>query len=788
MVAALHQKLRRELWQLKSQMLSIALVVATGVMTVITMRGGYESLVTAQRDYYQQTRFADVWVSVRRAPDSLLPQLARVPGVALVDTRISRMATLDLPDIDAPAIGRFVSLPEQGRPLLNDIVIQQGRYPDHAASDEVLINKKFATARQLGPGDSIRAIINGRARELDIVGTAISPEHVYAMPPGALMPDDQRYGILWMGERALEAAWDMDGAFNEAFFRLTPDANTMEVISAVNGLLDPFGSQGAYTRRDQPSHLILQGELDQNRVMGTAIPAVFLGIAVFLLHLVLSRLITTQRSEIAVLKAFGYYDSEVGTHYFLFAVAAVLAGIAIGGVGGIALGQAYIGIYQQYFDFPDLAYRTSWQLLLAAAAINLLGAVSGAISAVLKAARLPPAEAMRPQAPATYRAGSIERLGLTKQLPASARMILRNIERKPWQTLLSTIGVAFSVAILVIGFFMFDGIRYLMTVQFQEIQREDVAVTFYESQSDSVMHELWRLPGVTHAEPIRSAPARLVSSHLHRDIGITGLPPDNQLRRLIARGGLQQPLPPEGLVVSRLLAQRLDISIGDMLQVQMLEGQRRKTNVVVGGIVDDYMGINAYMSLSALDDLSGQQHLVNGALLSVQDDQRDALYRTLKAMPLVAGVASPEDTLRSFEQEMAQSIFVSVGFLVGFASVIAVGVIYNGARIALSERGRELASLRVMGFHHREVARLLLGEQALITLAAIPLGWLIGYALAWAVVQGMQTDLFRLPYVVNVDTLWYSAGIIVIAAISSALAVRRRLDRFDLISVLKTRE
>ena len=260
------------------------------------------------------------------------------------------------------------------------------------------------------------------------------------------------------------------------------------------------------------------------------------------------------------------------------------------------------------------------------------------------------------------------------------------------------------------------------------------------------------------------------------------------MRRLIASSGLDQPLPPEGLVVSRLLAERLGIAVGDVLDVRMLEGQRHRGRVVVGGIVDDFMGINAYMNLTALDTLSGQQQLISGALLSVSSDQRTILYRTLKQAPMVAGVASPDDSLQSFEQEMAQGIFVSVGFLVGFASVIAVGVIYNGARIALSERGRELASLRVMGFHRREVALLLLGEQALITLIAIPLGWLLGYTLAWAVVQGMQTDLFRLPYVVNYDTWWYSAAIVVIAAAGSAVAVRRRLDRFDLISVLKTRE
>lgn len=788
MVNAIHQKLLREVWQLKSQMLSIALVVATGIMSVVTMRGSYESLVIAQQDYYQQTRFADVWVSLRRAPKTILDHISNLPGVALADARITQMATLDLPGLDAPAIGRFVSLPEHGRPVLNDIVLQQGRHIDHSQPDEVLVNEKFALARQLGPGDSVRAIINGRARDLDIVGTAISPEHMYAVPPGSLMPDDNRYGIIWMSERALGPAWDMDGAFNEAYVKLSPEADPLAVVDSLNTLLSPYGGLGAYPRRDQPSHMIMQGELDQNRVMGTAIPAVFLSVAVFLLHLVLSRLITTQRGEIAVLKAFGYHDHEIGSHYLLFAMAAVASGILLGAVGGIWLGQAYINIYQLYFDLPGLVYHTSGSLLFLAAAISLVGACIGALSAVLKAVRLPPAEAMRPEAPPDFKPGWLEKAGIANLLPSSGRMILRSLERKPWQMLLSSLGVAFSVAILVIGFFMFDGVRHLMTVQFQEIQREDVSVTFYEQQSDRVLEELWRMPGVTRVEPIRTAPVRLSHQHLSRDTAITGLSADSALRRLVSSTEKEHPLPAQGMVLSRLLAERLQAEVGDTVQVQMLEGQRQQSSALISGIIDDFMGVNAYMNLQALDALTGEHHLVSGALLAAKGEQREALYQTLKQTPQVSGVAAPADMLASFENEMARSIFISVGFLVGFASVIAVGVIYNGARIALSERGRELASLRVMGFHRQEVAALLLGEQAIITLLAIPLGWLLGYGLAWAVSQSMQTDLYRLPYIVNTDTWLYSGLITILAAAASAVAVRRRLDRFDLISVLKTRE
>jgi putative ABC transport system permease protein len=785
---ALNRKLLRECWHLKGQMLSIALVVATGIMTVVTMRGSYESLVEAQQRYYNQMRFADVWTSLRRAPDTLLAQIENIPGVALADTRVSFLATLDLEDVDAPAQGRFVSIPENGQPVLNDILLTRGRQVVPGAPDEVVISEKFALARGMAPGDTLRAIINGRARTVTVVGMAISPEHSYSVPPGSLLPEDDRYGILWMDRRALGPAYDMDGAFNEAFVKLAPGANELAVIAQLNALLAPYGGFGAYPRRNQASHMMLQGELDQNRVMGTAMPAIFLGVAVFLLHLVLGRLITTQRGEIAVLKAFGYRDWEVGRHFLMFAVVAVLLGSVIGTVGGWYLGGAYIGIYRQYFDLPGLEYHLSPGLLLLALGVSVAGACSGALGAVRKAVALPPAEAMRPEPPARFDPGPLERLGIGRLLPSAGRMILRNVERKPLQAFFSSLGVALSTAILIIGLFMYDGVLHMIDLQFRQIQREDITVSFLQNVTGGARHELQRLQGVTRVETYRMAPARLRNGHFTRETAIQGMEADGQLRRIVtASGGVQQ-LPAEGLVLSRILADRLRVQVGDAVTVEMLEGRRQVTPARIAGIVDDFLGVSAYMNLQALHQLTGEQDVISGAYLSVMEPLRNALYRDLKQVPAVAGVASPASMLVSFEREMAQNIFISVGFLLGFASVIAVGVIYNGARIALSERGRELASLRVMGFHRREVAVLLLGEQAVITLLAIPLGGVIGYALAWLMVSSLQTDTFRIPYVITAQTFLTAAAVTVAAAAFSALAVRRRLDSMDLISVLKTRE
>lgn len=785
---AINQKLLRELWQLRMQVISIALVVATGIMSVMTMRGTYESLTWSQSTYYLQTRFADVWAPLVRAPDLVADKIALVPGVETVDTRITFLATLDLEGLEMPAQGRFVSLPEFGRPVLNDLLITKGRYIVSGAPNETIINEKFAQARGLEPGDSVRAVMNGRARDLNIVGIANSPEHSYAVPPGALFPEDERYGVFWMSEEILGPVYDMDGAFNELVAHLSPDANSLAVLDGIDNILKPYGGLGAYLREDQLSHQIIENELTEIRINGTIIPAIFLGVAVFLLYLVLGRLITTQRNEIAVLKAFGYQDWEVGRHYLMYAMLAVTVGSVVGGIGGIQLGSGLVNLYRQYLDIPNLFYRVTPSLLILAVSISVAGACAGALSAVRKAVNLPPAEAMRPASPARFKPGPFEKMGIGKILSASGRMILRNVERKPVQGFFSALGVALSMAILVLGMFMFDSIVYMMDLQFRTIQREDITLTFKEIMPDTVQYELANMDGVTEVETYRMTAARLNSMQHEEEIAVQGLDLNSKMRRIINADGQEIPVSDSGIIISALLAKRLKVNSGDVLNVEWLEGKRRESRVPISGIVEDFIGVSAFMSKRSLKESSGDSWVVSGAFLKVEESRRNDLYAQLKQVPGIAGVSSPELMLKTFNEELAKTIHITTSFLLGFAYIIAVGVIYNGARISLSERGRELASLRVMGFHRNEVATLLLGEQALVTLLGIPLGCWIGYGLSKLIADAIETDAYRIPFIADPKTYVLAGVIIMLAASASGLAVRRRLDKFDLVEVLKSRE
>ena len=787
-MTALQRKLLRDLWEIKGQALAIALVIAAGVTMFVMYRSTFRSLRLTQEAYYDRYRFADVFAMAKRAPERLEDRIAEIPGVARVATRVVVGVTLDVPEVDEPLSGRLVSIPGQRTAMLNDVAIQSGRYLEPDEPDEVLVSEGFALARGLGPGDSVTAVINGRRRDLEIVGVALSPEYVYVLRPGELIPDDARFGIFWMGRRALAAAYDMEGGFNDVALTLMPGASEREVIARLDRLLEPYGGLGAVPRAQQISHWSLEAELTGLQVAGFIMPAIFLSVAAFLLNVVLRRMVAVQRTQIAALKALGYSRREIAVHYAEWSLAIALTGGVIGTVGGALLGRGMISIYNDYFRFPFLAYQLQPAVVLGAVAICLVAAVLGALNAVAGAVRLPPAEAMRPEPPASYRESWLERAGLKSLLSQPTRMVLRNVQRQPGRTLSSITGIAFAAAMLIVGLFFIDAIDELMELQFNLIQRQDVTVSFVEPASSGALHEVARLPGVMYAEPLRAVPVRLRHGHRFRQTAVTGLVDGAELNRVVDASFDEVRLPPEGLVLSTKLAEILDVERGDTVTVEVLEGARPVRRLAVSDLVEEYMGTAAYMDAGALHRLLREGENLSGAYLLVDPARVDALYSRLKAIPAVAGVALTSAAFTSFQETMDETLGIMIFFSTFFAGVIAFGVVYNAARVSLSERSRELASLRVLGFTRGEISYILLGELAVVTLVAIPLGLVIGYGLAALTCWAYDTELYRFPLVVSPRTYAFSAIVVVTAAVVSALVVRRRLDRLDLVEVLKTWE
>ncbi len=778
----------RDMWHLRGQLVATALVVMCGVASFVSMRCTYDSLRIAQAEYYQSYRFANVFAQLKRAPLSLARRIAEIEGVAGVRARVVMGVTLDVPGLDEPASGRLVAVPERRAPMINDVHLTRGRYVEPERPDEVIASKAFATANDLELGDTLGAVINGRWQKLTIVGIGLSPEYIYEAGGGTIFPDNRRFGVLWMGETALASAFNMEGAFNDVALTLSAGAREADVIARLDDMLTRYGGLGAYGRDEQLSHRFISDEIAQNRISSTYLPAIFLGVAAFLLNIVLSRLVALQRTEIGLLKAFGYSNFDVGMHYLKLAAITVLSGVVIGAAVGLYLGAQLTTVYQHYYRFPALPFAVTPEVIAIGVMVSLAAATAGALSAVRRAALLPPAVAMRPEPPPTYRETVLERSGLNRILPASGRMIGRHLLRRRWHSFMSTFGIACAAGILLVGDFLLASISHLMHMQFEEVQREDVLIVFNEPASASARLEVGRLPGVLYAEPFRSVPVRFRSAHRSKRAEIIGIEHGSRLRRLVDAEGRTVDLPPDGLVVSRKLAEVLSVNAGDTLQVEVLEGTRPVRSIQISRLVDELIGLGAYMEISALNRVMREGPSISGAYLAIDEQHAGDLYTSLKNLPAVGGVAFREALLKSFQEILDRSVVTATLINIVFACIIAFGVVYNGARIALSERGNELASLRVLGFTRREVSTILLGEQAVLTLAAIPMGFSFGILLSWLLSLQLDTEFYRMPLVFTSSTFSLSLVVVLVAAAVSGALVARRLNELDLIAVLKTRE
>ncbi|HEX8363598.1 MAG TPA: FtsX-like permease family protein [Longimicrobium sp.] len=784
---ALNRKLLRDLWRLRGQVLSIALVVAAGVATVVTFRSTFDSLEASRDLYYRESRFADVFAGAKRAPEPVARRLAELPGVSAVDTRVVATVALDVPGVEETATGRLVSIPAGGG-ALNRLHLRGGRLPSPGRAGEALVSEQFARANRLAPGDSVGAVIEGRWERLAIVGIALSPEYVYEAQPGFFYTDNRRFGVLWMNREALAAASGMRGAFNDVALDLAPGAREAEVLAGVDRVLAPFGGVGAYGRADQLSNHVIEDEIRQNRVTGTVLPALFLAVAAFLLNVVLGRMVSTEREEIAVLKAFGYSNLRIGRHYLRLALAAVAIASVLGVAAGVWLGSGMIGLYAEHMRSPVLRYRASWGLVAGAVAASAFAAALGALGAVRRAVRLPPAEAMRPEAPGRFARAHVEALFPAGLLSTSGRIVVRNLTRRPLRTAGSVLMVALAVSILVVSRFFQDAVRFAADVQFRGAQRQELTVAFNAPRGGGAALDLARIPGVTRVEPFRSVPVRLRAGGRWRQVALQGVVHDAQLQRVVDARRRPYAIPPAGALLSTQLASTLGVAPGDTVTAEVLEGERRELRVVVAGTADEMFGINAYMELDALNRLLREPPTISGAHLDVEDGGAAAVHARLKRTPLVAGVSSPASMLASFESHVAANMNTTMAIVSLFAGVIALGVVYNGARVALSERGRELASLRVLGFTGREIAVILLGEQAVITVAGLLPGFALGVGYCALLLRVINGELYRLPLFVSPPSLLLATGVVLVAAAGAGLAVRRRLRHLDLIAVLKTRE
>ena len=782
------RKLLRDLSTLRGQVITIGLVVAAGVAAYVTLQGTWTSLDSSKSAYYERQRFGDVFAKLKRAPMSIVADLEAIDGVAEVDARIADAVMVPIDTLREPASGLVVSLPDFGSSRLNQLHLVGGAMPEPGRPDDAVVLESFVRSHGLDVGDEIPVVINGTIRPIRITGIAMSPEHVFPAPAAGIFSDAKRFAVFWMRESVMAAAFDMTNAFNDVSFRLQPGASTDAVIAAIDRVLDPYGGVGAFARKDQISNSIVEGELSQLEAMATFAPMIFLGVAAFLLNVVLSRLVLLQRAQIATMKAVGYGKRQIGFHYVKLVCLIALGGSGLGIGLGAYLGTGMTEMYTRYFKFPLLAFELDPRVVSAAVTVSVVAGIVGAVASATRVANLPPAEAMRPAAPPNYGTSVLDKLGLSRIVPPAARMVVREIERQPLRTTLSVIGIAFAVAIMVLARVSSDAMTLLMDMQFRQAWREDVMVSFLDPLSDRAVRELRHMPGVRYAEGLRTVPVRFVHDGRKRESAIFGYPEDAQLRRVIDIHQKHIPVPESGVMLTAKLAEVLGVEVGEDVRVEMLEGDRRAFSLRVASLAEEPFGLQGHMRMDELARAFGEQSTTSMALLRIDPREYTRTEPKLKEMPRIGGVLRKQTIIDQFTTQSAEMMLVFSLILTVFAATIAIGVVYNNARVALSMRSRDLASLRVLGFRRGEISAVLLGELAIQVVLAIPIGLVIGAWMAQAMMDMTDPEQYRLPVDLSSMTFAYASGVTIVSGAVSALLVRRKLDKLDLIGVLKTRE
>lgn len=784
----LDKKLRRDLRRHLGSIVAIAVVVGCGIATFVAMRSMVHVLGDAQRAYYAQARFPQVFAHVRRAPESELRELREIPGIARLQLRPTGEVVLRVPGLEEPATARLIGVRDEGPESLNLVILRAGRLPHGDEIDAVTVSEGFATANGLRVGDTVGAVIGGRWRDLRIVGIGISAEFVYELRPGDMLPDPKRYGVMWIAESAAAQTFGLVGAWNDLAATLAPGANERAVIAALDDRLRRFGTLGAYGRDLHASHRFLTEEIRQNRTFAVMLPLIFLAVAAFLVHLVLGRVVAQQRDQIGTLKAFGLPTWMLARHYVLFALAPVALGSLLGVALGLWLATLMAGLYQDFFRFPSLPTPAYAGVIVTAVLIGASSAIVGALGALQRLLRLPPAEAMRPEPPARYSRGIAERL-LGRHGSPLLRMIARGVTHRPWRTALGALGIGLGAAVVVAGTFGFDAVGRMRSILFGAASRADVSVVFAEPRGREVAAELSAQPGVRRVELRREAAVRVAHGHRARQTGLVAVDPEARLRQVVNIDGTPVAIAPSGITLSASLGRVLGAGIGDSVDVEFLDGRQRRVRLVVAGLVEDISGSAAYVDAERMARLVGAGEAVTSADLEVDADAKPALFRRLTEAPAVSSVTDRESLQRSFDETIEKNFLVTLVTLVLLAAALAAGTVYNAGRVTLSERSRDLASLRVLGFTRGEAARILFGELGLLAAMGIPLGLVIGVGFAWATVASFGSgELFRLPLVIGPRTLLAGVAIPVAAGLVSLLPLKHRLDRIDLMESLKIRE
>lgn len=784
----LFRKLLRDIKEARGQFISILVIVVIGVMFYSGINSTFRNLSVASEKYYKEYRFADLWVDFYRAPENAVERVNSLPYVKTTTGRLVMDASMTVSDENATL--RFITLPEVKEDIVNDIVIKSGRYFGKEETNQCLVEEEFYKAHNMKLGDYIYPVISGNEVKMKVIGAVKSPEFIYTLKDGGeLMPDNSRFGIVFIKKSFGQEIFGFHGSINSACILLESGVDLEKAKDDIERDLKSLGVMGVIDRENQISNKMLSEEMRGLQSMAGAFPVVFFIVAAVIIYIMMSRMVENQRTQIGVLKALGFSNMQVLYHYLSYSVFIAITGSAIGSIFGMYLGAAFTNLENMYFHLPLADMRMYPDLILPASALTLIFCLLAGYNSCKKVFKILPSEAMLPKAPPIGKKIFMERVKLIWDNTTHAwRMILRNVFRHKRRALLTSTGIIFCVALLLVAFSMKDSIDFMVEQQYKNIQDYDIKVSFSRLLNLEEILEIRNISHVAKVEPVLETGVEIQNGWRKKTIGFTALIKNPEMYRVVDKSGQALSLPKDGILIPEKLSTSLDIKPNDTVFLKPYFPGKEKREVTVKGIAAQYIGLSAYTSMENVNHIFGEGLMGNSAVIKLQDSTFEKDVKDeLKNMASVASVQSKSDALNALMKNMG-AMSSSIGVMILLAAILSIAVVYNTATINIFERQRELATLKVLGFKDNEIKKLIFNENYMITVFAILVGLPFGNWLGITMMLSFTTDFYSFPFIAESRTYVLSAVLTLLFTMLANFILMKKIKSISIVEVLKNRE
>lgn len=787
-MSSLLKKSWRDLLEARGQFISLIIIVSLGVAFYTGINATLLNLSNASETYFDEFNMADYWVDLEKIPISKLKQIEAVPGVKSAEGRIieNLSAFKEGENVTLRLISGAVGKEETA---INRYWLTGGRHY-RADQPECVVEENYFKANNYRFGDTLQAYWNGKAITLKIVGTARSPEYIYALKDGSeLMPDPIHFGILFVGSVYSETLFAMSQSANSLILECDENVNYDQLKVVLEKRLDDYGVYAQYPRKNQLSYAMLHEEMKGLKSVSGSFPLVFMLVAAIIIYLMMGRMVEHQRTQIGVLKAFGFSNRKVLWHFISYGILISILGSILGAVLGLFLGNWMTEMENSYFHLPLKTNRIYPELLFPAVLLTSTFCLIASYEACKKAFKLSPSEAMRPKAPPSGKAIALENFKkFWESLSFIWKMILRNMFRHKRRNFMTACGVMFGTALLLVSFGMNDTVNLLIVSQYETIQNYDLKITTSAFIPESDWHTLERLEHVTRLEPLLEIGVEMKNGSRVKTVGLTAISEDAQLYRLSDKNGKVIPLTKMGIMMPEKLANQLGIKPHENIKVKPLITGKKAMNMPYSKEIYQYIGINAFCSFDQADAFLKEGRIANAFVVRLDDlNNAESVKALLKEYKNISSVVTKTDSLKNLEANM-EMMTASLGVMVLLAGVLSIAVIYNVATISIFERQRELASLKVLGLREKELEKIIFYENYLLATIAALMGLPLGYGIGQLMSLSFESDSYSFQFIMSTSSYVYAVILSLVFAWISNQWLKKKIKKLDMIAVLKSIE